>query len=358
MKPNENPDEFLSYSLVAAVCWIDESKLETKHQGKWHLVSTIQIPPDYLSPISPKEEHESSNWFVFNDFAVNPITSDEAISFFPDWKLPCLLFYSDVANGFNLKDPPSNPITADVFKEDKSLAQKSEGLQRISFLPLATDEMPGKGDLVAMDAEFVTLNQEEAELRSDGKSTTVRPSQMSVARVTVIRGQGNMEGLPFIDDYIATQDQVVDYLTKFSGIQPGDLDIASSSKHLTTLKSTYMKLRFLVDNGVTFVGHGLKNDFRVINLLVPSSQVIDTVHLFHLPHQRMISLRFLAWHFLGLKIQSITHDSVEDARTALRLYRRYQELKAKGDDLFNESLQELYSVGRRLQWMVPGLDEE
>jgi len=61
------------------------------------------------------------------------------------------------------------------------------------------------------------------------------------------------------------------------------------------------------------------------------------------PHQYVI---------LGMTIQGGSHDSVEDARTALLLYRKYQQLKSKGD--LSNQLRELYETGREQQWKVPG----
>lgn len=53
----------------------------------------------------------------------------------------------------------------------------------------------------------------------------------------------------------------------------GDLDPSSSTHHLVSLKTAYLKLHHLLDAGCVFVGHGLKQDFRIINLTVPPEQV-------------------------------------------------------------------------------------
>ncbi|KAH7962995.1 hypothetical protein HPB52_019138 [Rhipicephalus sanguineus] len=332
------------YELTSVVSVVNNSRT--------NIVSCIRVGPSYHIH---HQGGPATQWYLFNDFTIVPISPEEAVWLPLDWKLPCVLHYTvaDISN----KPPPTvkAAVSAEVFQQDISLAANG-GRRHVTFTPLSPSEILKQGDIVAMDAEFVTLNQEEAEIRSDGTRSTIRPSHMSVARISCIRGQGPLEGIPFIDDYIATQEQVVDYLTQFSGIQPGDLDVTISSKHLTTLKATYRKLRYLVDEGVIFVGHGLKNDFRVINLVVPADQVIDTVLLFQLPNKRMVSLRFLAWHFLGLKIQSKMHDSIEDAKTALRLYRKYQQLEREGR--VTESLKEMYEAGRKSSWKVPGADEE
>jgi PAB-dependent poly(A)-specific ribonuclease subunit 2 len=108
--------------------------------------------------------------------------------------------------------------------------------------------------------------------------------------VSVLRGQGIQEALPFIDDYISTSEPILDYLTEFSGIKPGDLDPKTSKHTVVPLKAAYKKLRMLVDLGCIFIGHGLLKDFRTINILLPSNQVIDTVDIFRLEGQRFESV--------------------------------------------------------------------
>lgn len=155
------------------------------------------------------------------------------------------------------------------------------------------------------------------------------------------------EGLPFIDDYITIKEKVVDYLTSYSGITPDDLDITKAKQrghNLVPLRIAYKKIWILLNLGCKFLGHGLKQDFRVINIHVPKAQVIDTSDLFFIRERlRKLSLQFLAHTLLKEDIQQSTHDSIEDARTALKLYRKYQEFDEAG--VLDTMLQEIYAKG-------------
>jgi hypothetical protein len=85
---------------------------------------------------------------------------------------------------------------------------------------------------------------------------------------------------------------------------------------------------------------------RFTDIYVPPDQVIDTVDLYFLrERQRRLSLRFLSWFVLHENIQTDTHDSIEDARSTLMLYKAYQDFEERG--IFDEKLDELYREGRK-----------
>ena len=116
-------------------------------------------------------------------------------------------------NALDLAKLPTR-LNPDVLYKDVSLAWNRRNHQ-LKHTLLTPEELPGPGTLVAIDAEFVALQQEEMEFRSDGTKSVLRPSHMSLARVSVLRENE----VPFIDDYILTSETVVDYLTEFSGIK-------------------------------------------------------------------------------------------------------------------------------------------
>lgn len=317
-----------------------------------HLVAYIRVPQEYRDKKN-KNDSEKSNipngeWWCFNDFVISCCEGFEEVAAFDKrWKKPCLLGYvrRDFKNRIKPKIISKPTSIRDVIgEEDHNVAL---GLK-------ADEEIPGKGTVLALDCEFVMVGRDEAEIFGDGSRRIVTPARMALARVSVIRGSGSMKGTALIDDYVAVREPVVDYLTRYSGLSEGDLDAERSAFKVSKLKTVYKRLRCLVDAGCTFVGHGLKSDFRIINFVVPSEQVVDTVTLFRIRNKRLLSLRFLSSALLNSDIQSETHDSIEDSLAALMLYELYKSIVsgARGKERFEQLLRELYSYGFSHGWKV------
>mmetsp|Transcript_12249 Transcript_12249/g.16972 ORF Transcript_12249/g.16972 Transcript_12249/m.16972 type:complete len:491 (-) Transcript_12249:128-1600(-) len=333
------------YELIGVVCHISDppdTDSELNVYNAEHLTAHLKIKEDAKS--------SKGKWTLFNGFMITESSLKDAIEFssFP-WKEPCILLYQrvDVFEQIQIPQrvyPMANYGLAAFLRPERLSAREVVPMR--TFAPLRSHERIGPDMKVAIDCEFVCVEKEETRLNpKTGKDVLVKPMRHSLARVSLLRASGPEVGKPLLDDYIVGSEPVVDYLTRYSGIEPGDLDRSISTRHLVTLKSAYLRLRYLADQGVTFIGHGLKSDFVMINIVVPQKQIIDTVDLYHLPNSRKLNLRFLATHVLKLDIQGVTHDSIEDARTAMLLYARYQQLKSKG--IFDQVLHELYEIGNK-----------
>lgn len=115
------------------------------------------------------------------------VLKTEAAQFDVSWKVPAILYYAkrnyhtkyDLRSEFEDSQfcficicfvlfssscfcfvfvSVKNPIDASVLLTEASLARKQRK-SHATFIPLMVSEMPQAGDLVGLDAEFVTLNQ-------------------------------------------------------------------------------------------------------------------------------------------------------------------------------------------------------
>lgn len=324
------------YELVGVV-----SEVSPGDNEKSHLVAIVD------AGLSDSDPTQKGKWHLFNDFLVSKLPSEEALNFDPQWKLPSVITYQLKTKSHVIDDSWKRAIDTSILFRSPAQPAMNPGYQ---FRALAEHEpLPDENTHIGIDAEFVRLLKEEIDVGVDGSRTMTRPARSGLARVSVLRGDGVDQELPFIDDYIAIDDTVDDYLTRYSGLVDGDLTPGRSRFKLVNLKEVYKKMWVLLNLGCSFVGHGLSSDFRIINIHVPESQVIDTQDLFSLGSRarRKLSLRFLAWTVLQEDIQRSTdigHDSIEDARTALKLWRKYLEYENAG--VLETIMDEIWHKGR------------
>ncbi|KAJ5661938.1 uncharacterized protein N7477_009554 [Penicillium maclennaniae] len=345
LRMQNNTPNLVIYDLVGLVAEIDVPE----HQ-KAHLVSFVNVS------ISEREPQERSQWHLFNDFLVTEVDRDEALRFTQSWKQPCVLAFQVRDARHSVDDSWKNALDTTLLFREWSL----NGCHQVESCRILTEEeKPQPGTPLALDTEFVDLEKAEIDVKADGSQEIVRPNRSGLARVSVLRGSGISEGVPFIDDYITIREPIVDYVTQYSGIKPGDLDPRTSEHNLVPLKVAYKKLWLLLNLGCVFVGHGLASDFRKINIQVPKSQTVDTQYLFFHPGKnRRLSLRYLAWAVFKEYIQEEPipdtvqgHDSIEDARMALRLWKKFQEYEDAG--IVAQMLEEIFREGSKLGFRPP-----
>lgn len=144
--------------------------------------------------------------------------------------------------------------------------------------------------LVAIDCEMVMCE--------DGRQ---------IGRITILDSIGNV----IYDKYVKPESAVLDYLEKYSGLNPLNVSNGINRSQLN------QDLLEIIGTNTFILGHGLENDLEVLRFY--TDKIIDTAYLFLSCEGYKVKLSQLSKKYFGSIIQKEVHSSKEDAYCCLRL---------------------------------------
>jgi len=173
------------------------------------------------------------------------------------------------------------------------------------------------------------MNTSKTTLAIDCEMVETIDNAHALARVSIVDYNGGV----LYDKFVKPESHIVNFRTFVSGVKPSHMKTAVPFKQARKHVLDVLK-------GQILVGHSLKNDFKALEYVHEKETTRDTstFHRFK-DNNCPMSLKRLADRELGLSIQNGAHSSVEDARVALMLYKKYrkewEQKLAKGQRAFN-----------------------
>ena len=222
------------------------------------------------------------------DFA--PISSDSSTS-------------SVVSTTSTSPKPKKMKRSRPLSKNEKSQTKNNQHFSSSALHLCLTEE---ESNFLSMDCEMVGIGEM-------GKES-------ALARVSIV----NFCGHVVLDTYVKVEHEVTDYRTKISGITKKHI----SSKKAMDINSCRELVKSLL-HGKILVGHGLKNDLKVLGISHPWFDIRDTTK--YAPYMKEgqdgtvvpRKLKDLVSVKLGKEIQKegCSHCSIVDSRAAMELYK-------------------------------------
>jgi len=225
-------------------------------------------------------------------------------------------FAQKKSNKINTKRPADQPDEQyssnwmNFLKKQKTETEKptskhqkpaKKNLKNAVLTPLRPIEKSYAGltPLVALDCEMVLLEG----------------NVQALARCSIV----NYNGHVLFDKLIRPTKRVENYLPKITGLSYTKLKNAGTYED-------YKEEIFNILSGRTIVGHTLKGDFEVIKYVPEDHLIRDLSHYRSLREDgKLLGLKKLTEKHLKFRIQTAEHDSTEDARAAMALYRKFEK---------------------------------